>query len=418
MKSRSLFLLSCAFALVFAAAPAVLSQSARAPRQERLLNGLKLLVWPNTSSDRVTVKIRIHSGTAFDPQGKEGVMALLAESFYPNETTSDFFREDLGGGLSVSTNYDYIQVTGWAKPDEFLTLLESLSTAVSNPTIDKETTPKLIARRLEKLKDLENDPVYLADLAASRQLFGTFPYGRPELGTPESVTALSFADLIEARQRFLHADNATVSISGQVDPALAYRAARRYLGSWLKSDRIVPSTFRQPEPPDTGMVTLTVSMEAAPHTRFALRGVARNEKDFSAAMILRSVLEARVRQNLSEASQVYVANEAHVLPGSFVVGATSADQIPANLVSLLLAKAITGAEFDTARANAAAQRQKLAQDELWLDVDTYKLGSAADEQKRFESVTLADVQRVAGRLAKNPVVAVTVNKAEKAATVN
>ena len=397
----------------------VFGQRNTGPRQEKLLNGLKLLMWPDQAADKVTLKVRIHSGTSFDPQGKEGVMALVAESFYPNDEISrDFFRQDLGGSLSVTANYDYIQISASAKPEEFLTLLESVSSAISNPTIDKETTPKLVERRLAKLKELEADPLYIADRAASQRLFGTFPYGRPELGTSETVAKLTFADVLEAKQRFLGSDNATVAISGKFDPNLAYRAARRYLGAWVKSDRLVPSTFRQPDAPDTKQITVSTDVDTAPHTRFALRGVARNEKDFAASKVLEAILEARVKQNLSDASKVYVSNEAHILPGSFVIGATSAGEVPENLISLLLSMAITGTEFDAAKAKAIADRTKWAVDELWLDADTYKLTSVAEEQKAFESVTLSDVQRVAARLAKNPVVAVTVTKADKAATAN
>lgn len=416
MKSRNFVLKVAAFSLLVGLVSPIFAQRSGGPRQEKLLNGVRLLMWPNPSADKVTVKVRVHSGTSFDPQGKEGVMAILAESFFPNDEISrDFFREDLGGSLSVTANYDYIQISASAKPDEFLTLLESLSAAISNPTIDKETTPKLVERRLAKLKELEADPVYIADQAASERLFGTFPYGRPELGTTETVAKLTFADVLEAKQRFLGSDNATVAISGKFDPALAYRAARRYLGAWVKSDRLVPSTFRQPDAPDTKLITLSTVLETPPHTRFALRGVARNEKDFAASKVLETILEARVKQNLTDASTVYVANEAHILPGSFVIGATSAGEVPDNLISLLLSMAITGSEFDAAKIKTRSERQARSVDELWLDADTYKLSSVADEQKAFDNVTLADVQRVAGRLAKNPVVAVTVAKAEKAA---
>lgn len=419
MTSRKLVLKIAAFSLIFGLIAPVFGQRNTGPRQEKLLNGLKLLMWPDQAADKVTLKVRIHSGTSFDPQGKEGVMALVAESFYPNDEISrDFFRQDLGGSLSVTANYDYIQISASAKPEEFLTLLESVSSAISNPTIDKETTPKLVERRLAKLKELEADPLYIADRAASQRLFGTFPYGRPELGTSETVAKLTFADVLEAKQRFLGSDNATVAISGKFDPNLAYRAARRYLGAWVKSDRLVPSTFRQPDAPDTKQITVSTDVDTAPHTRFALQGVARNEKDFAASKVLEAILEARVKQNLSDASKVYVSNEAHILPGSFVIGATSAGEVPENLISLLLSMAITGTEFDAAKAKAIADRTKWAVDELWLDADTYKLTSVAEEQKAFESVTLSDVQRVAARLAKNPVVAVTVTKADKAATAN
>ena len=419
MTTRSLVHKFAALAFILAALTPLFAQNTAAPRQEKLLNGLKVLMWPDPAADKVSIKVRVHSGTSFDPQGKEGAMSLLAESFFPTELSQTFFKEDLGGGLSVTANYDYIQINAWAKPEEFVTLLEAVSTAVSSPTIDKETTPKLVTARLSKIKKLESDPVYLADQAAAKQLFGTFPYGRPELGTAESVGKLNFADVLDLKQRFLNADNATVSISGKIDPALAYRAARRYLGSWLKSDRMIPSTFKQPDAPDTKMVTLATSAETAPHTRFALRGVARNEKDYAAAKLLESIIEARVRENLTGATSVYVSSDAHILPGSFVIGATGAGgPMPVNLVTLLLSKAITGSEFNAARSKVMADRNRTVPDEFWLDADTYKLASAAEEQRAFDTVTLADVQRVAERLAKNPVVAVTVGKTEKAAIAN
>src|SRR5690606_26619531 len=137
MISRNSVLKLAAFSIVLAAVSPVLAQRAGAPRQEKLLNGLKLLMWPDQPAGTGTIKVRIHSGTSFDPQGKEGVMALVADSFYPNEEVSrEFFRQDLGGTLSVTANYDYIQLSASSKPEEFLTLIESVSSAVSNPTID------------------------------------------------------------------------------------------------------------------------------------------------------------------------------------------------------------------------------------------------------------------------------------------
>jgi predicted Zn-dependent peptidase len=83
-----------------------------APRQEKLLNGLKVLMWSDPAATEVRVSIRVHSGSAFDPQGKEGVMQLLADSIFPTAASKSFFTEDLGGGIEVITNYDYIQVNG------------------------------------------------------------------------------------------------------------------------------------------------------------------------------------------------------------------------------------------------------------------------------------------------------------------
>lgn len=381
---------------------------------------MKVLIWNDPSASAVSVKVRIHSGAAFDPQGKEGVMTLLSENFFPNEGTKEYFKDDLGGSLSVTANYDFIQVNASSKSEEFLTMLEAVATAISNPPIDKETVVKLRDRRLEKLKELEKEPGYLADSSVAKRLFGTFPYGRPELGNSESVSKITFADLLEAKQRFLGADNATVSITGNVDAALAFRAVRRYFGSWLKSDKLAPSTFRQPDEPDPKMASIAAGIGGEPLVRFALRGLARNDKDYAASAILTYILEYRLKQNVSAKERATVRHCAHVLPGNLVFSfpLQAGSDVPANLPTLLLSKAITNDEFAGAKAKLFSAYKEIANDDIWLSVDTYKLVSAADDIKSREAVTLSDVQRVAERLAKNPVVAVTITGSEGPAVSN
>src|SRR5688572_24000301 len=216
MKFRSLFKKICLSVLclaMLAIAVAAQKPGSSVPRQERLLNGLKLLMWSDPAATDVKISIRIHSGSAFDPQGKEGLMKLLAENIFPTKESRDFFAEDLGGSVEVISNYDYIQINATARSTEFLTLLEALAQAVSVPTIDKDTTAALKKSLTEKLVALEKDPVYVADQAAAKRLFGTFPYGRPQLGTVESLQRIDFADLQFVKERFLLADNATVAMS-------------------------------------------------------------------------------------------------------------------------------------------------------------------------------------------------------------
>src|SRR6187551_3705550 len=209
----SKFIVRGVFTLVLfqVAAQFIIGQTGNRPKQEKLLNGLKVLMWNDPKADKVRVTLRIHSGSAFDPQGKEGVMKMLSENLFPNEAAREFFIEDLDGSLDVQTTYDYIQINASAKPESFLTMMETIATAVANPQIDKETTAKLRAALLARIYGLESDPGYVADRAAAARLFGTFPYGRPILGTTGSLQKIEFADLLDARQRFLTADNATVA---------------------------------------------------------------------------------------------------------------------------------------------------------------------------------------------------------------
>ncbi|NMV12680.1 insulinase family protein, partial [Vibrio parahaemolyticus] len=139
-----------------------------------------------------------------------------------------------------STTYDFIQITASSRPEEFLTLIESIANAVANPTIDKPTVETLKKAQIERIANLEKNPSYVGEQYALARLFGNFPYGRPVSGSIKSVEKLEFADIIDARQRFLTADKASLAISGSVDANLALRAVRRYFGAWTKADRQIP----------------------------------------------------------------------------------------------------------------------------------------------------------------------------------
>ncbi|MEO6334962.1 MAG: insulinase family protein [Pyrinomonadaceae bacterium] len=400
MKIQSLFekvllLVLCAGSL-FSGVPAQ-KPGSTVPRQEKLLNGLKLLMWTDPAAADVKVSIRVHSGSAFDPQGKEGVMQLLADNIFPSADSKAFFSEDLGGSVEVVTNYDYIQINATAKPSSFVDLLQTLAQTVSNPTIDRDTTAALKKALAEKLRLLEKDPAYVADQAAAKRLFGTFPYGRPQMGSVESLQRIDFADLQFAKERFLSADNATVAIGGNFNGDLGFRAARRYFGAWLKSDKRVPSTFRQPDEPDTKVLEMT--LEGAPaRTTFALRGFARNDPDYAASLVLENVLKSRLQRN---GAAVALSQSSRALPGVLVVSVPGSAGFPFKSFS----EKISESEFARARSEAAAEISRKTLFDQWLDVDTYHTTVTSDAGA-FQKVSVADVQRVADRLARNPVVSV------------
>ncbi len=400
---------------------AVFSQAALpAPKQEKLLNGLKVLMWSDSKAEKVSVKIRIHSGSAFDPQGKEGLMQMLADNLFPNEAAREFFKEDLGGDLEIITNYDYIQVNASSKPESFLTMLEAVSSAVSNPAIDRETTAKLRSALIAKVTMLEGEPTYVADHAIAKRLFGTFPYGRPQYGTTDSLKKIEFGDLIDAKNRFLTADNATIAISGNFDKTSGFRAVRRFFGSWLKSDKKVPATFRQPDAPPVGLQTIASPKPDVSAIRFAIRGTSRSSKDFATSCVFATILYYRLKKSVtaSHTLDFFVRNEQYFLPGIIQIGfsARKTDlrnengKIEANdLVSKAMSEPVTDAEFQSSKTENAFRWNLRTADMFWLDNDTYKPVSVEADKVVFDNVTLADVRAYAEGLKGTPMASVLVN---------
>ena len=121
-------------------------------------------------------------------------------------------------------------------------MIETIASAVATPAIERETTDVVKQRLSALLDEAEESPEYIADRAAAERLFGTFPYGRPEIGTRESLGRIDFADIRFAYDRFFGADNATLTISGKVTRR-RLQGGTQILGV-EKSDKLIAPTFR------------------------------------------------------------------------------------------------------------------------------------------------------------------------------
>src|SRR3954471_7810491 len=128
--------------LALGQAPAARTQALPEPHREELLNGLRVLVWNRPGDGNVYLKLRIHSGAAFDLAGKSGLMALLSDALFPDPTTREYFTEELGGGLEVTSDYDSINSTMSGRASEFERIVELLRTAL----VSTQLTPEVIAK--------------------------------------------------------------------------------------------------------------------------------------------------------------------------------------------------------------------------------------------------------------------------------
>jgi zinc protease len=420
MKLKNYFILITLPALIlFLSIGSLLAQTAKfpAPREKKLLNDLKLLTWSSPDSEKVTVKLRIHSGSAFDPKDKEGTMVLLGNILFPGEVVKQSFIEDLGGSLEIVNTYDYIQINATANKNEILTVLETISNAILNPLIDKENTSLVKNSQIEKLKELEKDSNYIADQAVKEKLFGDFPYGRSVNGNIESLEKIDFADIIFARQKFLTADNATLVVVGDVDTDLVYKAVRRYFGNWVKADEKTPAYFRIPDEPEKKIAIVDSPISNTSELRYAFRGLARNDKDYFPSEIMAKVLQNRLQER--EPNKIKVENIPHFLPGYVLVSSNNWNlgkiQRVDNMISLptdfnskvsdALKAPVTNSEFEKAKFN---QNPKTLDNysEWWLDADTYRLSTVKNELQNSEKVSFEDVNRVAEKWRKETVVGV------------
>lgn len=382
------------------------------PQRERLLNGLRVLIWSRPGEQDVHLKLRIHSGAAFDRAGKEGTMALLGDILFPDPTTREYFTEEMQGRLNVTTDYDALTITMQGRANQFERILEILRTALVTTQITPENVNKMLETRIKLAKETALSPSVLADRAIAARLFGDFPYGRPYGGSPESLARIDRTDLMAARERFLNPNNATLVISGGVQTTRAMRSLRQLLGNWRKSEQVVPSTFRQPLPPDPRTLIVNAPSDQSVEVRVAVRSFSRQDADTPAAIILANVANQRWIKLLPELARkpVFVRHESFTLPGMFVMGATVENVLAGKVLSSardvmrsFSSNPITPGEFEQARSELLAQANKdlLNFDgaaTAWLDGETYKLPSVAERARALSNIGQSDVQRAASRL--------------------
>ena len=401
-------MIACCLILIQASASA---QVPMEPEHARLLNGLRVLIWSRPGDQDVLLKLRVHSGAAFDLAGKAGSMALLGDILFPDATAREYFTE-MQGRLNVTTDYDSLTITMQGRAHEFERIVEILRTALVTTQLTPENVAKVRDGRIKVLKETSISPTMLADRAIAARLFGDFPYGRPSGGTVESLERVERADLIFARERFLSPNNATLTIIGGIQANRAMRALRQLLGVWRKSEKLVPATFKQPTVPDARTLIVNAPADQSVEVRLAVRGLSRQDADAPAAAVLAVVARQRWTSLIPELarSPVYVRHGALALPGIFVMGA-SVDTVLAGktlssakeVMRSLASSPVTAAELEQARnelvtlaGNELAKPDGVA--DAWLDGDTYGLPSVAERMRALNGVTAADIQRVATRL--------------------
>ena len=382
------------------------------PQRTQLLNGLKVVHLHKPADQNVLIKLRVHSGAAFDLAGKDGTLALLGEILFPDPSIREYFTEEMGGRLHIKTDYDAITITMQGRATEFERIIEILRTALVTTQLTPENVTRIRYGRIKVAKETGVLPAAVADRAIASRLFADFPYGRPYGGTAESLERIDRPDLMLARERFLNPNNATLAIIGGVPPSRAMRTLRQLLGIWRKSEQVVPATFRQPLKPDSRPLIVNGPGDQSVEVRFAVRGLARRDPDFLAASLVAHVARRRWETSVPELARtpIFVRHDAFLLPGIFVMGTTVDHLLAAKalaaaqeIVKQLARSPVPTVDLDQAKVDLLTTLNKEVGDpdrlaDSWLDMDTYGVDSAAEQIRRVNSITSADLHRIAGRL--------------------
>ena len=214
-------------------------------------NGLQVIAVSHHEQPAVSVRLMVRAGGAQDPADKPGVAALAA-ALLDQGTTSKTAEQiqhgidSIGGVLGAGSGTEYSFVQAIVMKDSFNVGLDMVSDIAKNPAFAPQEIELQRKQMLSTLTVSYDDPEYLAGVVFERLVYGTHPYGRPDSGTPASLSAITRNDLVAFHQGWFGANNAILAIVGDVTADEAFAGAERAFGGWGKAAN---SSARSEEPP-------------------------------------------------------------------------------------------------------------------------------------------------------------------------
>jgi zinc protease len=219
-----------------------------------LPNGLHVIVQPETISQTVTVLGRVKSEPDLEtPPGKEGVDDILNALFAYGSTTRDrlAFQEALDAiAASVSAGRQFsLQVVA----DQFETGMDLLADNLLHPALPASAFPVVQDEIKGAVAGQLQSPEYRARRALRLRLY---PADDPLLRqpTPETVGALTVADVEAYYHTVFRPDLTTLVIVGRVTPEQARAVVEKTFGAWQATGS-PPPTDLPPVPPNAPAVT-------------------------------------------------------------------------------------------------------------------------------------------------------------------
>jgi len=405
------------------AAPAQSAGAARPAELIRLPNGVRLIVRPDSQSPTVSIVATVLGGVRLEAADKSGVSNLTANLLTRGTARRSAEQiasevDSLGGNLSGFSGYNSWGLDSeWLAPDwrRGLTLLsESLLT----PTFPDDEVAKSKSDVLASIAQADEDPMSAASILMRHAFYSAHPYGRPQMGTAQSVNGLARGDVQSYWHDTLQPDHLVIAIYGDVDP--------------IKIRNVVEFLFGGLAP--TPHLTLTIAPASAPASFverdadkldisqavvwYGYPGVSVSDPDRYAIDVMAAALSGadlpggRLYQRLRDLQLVYDSHsylEPGLDGGVFVVYAATTlanrdqvKQVIAEELGKVRDQPIAPEELDRAKSMCVAshaidlqtndaQARQTSTDEL------YGLGyqDSLSYAAHINAVTLADVQRVA-----------------------
>ncbi|MPY67334.1 insulinase family protein [Deinococcus sp. SDU3-2] len=231
-------------------------------REYRLRNGLRVLLFPDTSRTTFTLNVTYLVGSRHEGYGETGMAHLLEHMVFKGTPTSGNILESLG-----KRGADFNGTTSQDRTNYFETMTNSgdnLAWAIRMEA-DRMVNSKISAEDLKtemtvvrnEFEAGENNPFGLLYKQVQSVAFDWHNYGNTAIGNRSDVENVPVSRLKAFYQRYYQPDNAVVTLAGNFDAAQALGMIADAFGPIRRPWRTLPPLYTV-EPAQDGERSVTV----------------------------------------------------------------------------------------------------------------------------------------------------------------
>ena len=191
----------------------------------QLANGAKVYFVPTTGLPIIDVQLVFNAGSAQDGDklGQAALTSYLLDQGAGGLTAQQIAEEleNVGAHLSTSVTRDFASIAYRSLTDEKI-LKQSwavLKKVLNSPSFSAVDVAREKQRTLQTIKQREESPGTIAQLALYKEIFKGHPYGNPVQGMEKTVNALTVADLQNFYRQHYVAKNLTIVVVGGMSRA-------------------------------------------------------------------------------------------------------------------------------------------------------------------------------------------------------
>ena len=254
------------FLLLFAPLSWAASNQLVDTHEFKLSNGLKLIVREDHRAPTVAHMVWYRAGSIDETNGRTGVAHVLEHMMFKGThqvKAGEFSRlvAAVGGRENAFTSRDYTAYFQQVEKSKLEDVIKLESDRMSNLNFDDAEFDKEIQVIMEERRlRTEDNPSSLLNESLMATAFMSSPYRHPVIGWMNDLVNMKAVDARDWYRSWYAPNNATVVISGDVDPQQIYKMVQKYYGTAAAHE--LPVRKPQVEPPQKGVKQVQVKAAA------------------------------------------------------------------------------------------------------------------------------------------------------------